>query len=348
MAPKTRTGIEHEELKGFTRTVAEIEWLLAILVLLYQVVRGDPANAAPVLIALALFAGFVMGFHYVNFSRRQTRWKLAIETWVMIVFITWILWHSGKLDSPLLNLYTLVVITSALTLGKAITLLEVVLISACYFLLGYGGDQALMPLGHVTDVVVLVAPMLLVAYITTMLSSDIRSALTRIKTLSETDELTGLYNLRAFTTITERAFLQAKRYSRPLSILMIDSDNLKTVNDSFGHEAGNRLLKLTVQCIQEALRATDVVARYGGDEFIALLPDTPAAGAMEVAERIRVAVAHSPLDVRGESAKTSVSIGIATYPDHGGELSSILNKADQAMYLSKKQGRNRVTLIPAD
>ena len=335
-------AFEAEELKGFSRTIAEIEWLLVILILLYQIVQGrDDETAAPIFFGLLLYSAFVIGFRYFNVYRTESRWKLAIETWVMIIFITWILYHSGRLDSPLTNLYLLAVITSALTLGKLITLLEVALIAACYVFLGYSTtSESLFWVYNAGDFMSQFAPMLLVAYITTMLSADIRGALSRIKIISETDELTGIYNVRAFNALANRTHKQSLRYGHAYSVVMVDSDNLKTVNDEYGHEAGNRLLKMTVNCIQHLLRETDVLARYGGDEFVLLLPQTKADGAFEVAERIRKAIAASPLDTRGKPVVTTVSAGIAAFPAHAEELSVVMNRADQALYNSKKRGRN--------
>ena len=339
----TAPGFEAEELRGFARTVAEIEWLLVILVMLYQVVQGrsDESNAQ-IYLGLIMYSAFVIGFRYFNVYRTESRWKLAIETWMMIVFITWVIYHTGRLDSPLTNLYLLTIITSALTLGKLITLLEMALIAACYIFIGYSTtDDSLFWLTNAGDFMSQLAPMLLVGYITTMLSADIRTALSRIKIISETDELTGIYNVRAFTSLADRLHKQSVRYSQPYSVLMVDSDNLKTVNDSYGHEAGNRLLKLTVTCIQQGLRETDIFARYGGDEFVVLLPQTNADGALHVAERIRKAIAVTPLDTHGKDVATTVSIGIASFPGHGAELAVVMNRADQALYTSKKRGRNR-------
>ena len=289
-------SIELEELRGISRTVAEIEWLLLILVLLY-LAFGGPAKEDELAISAAalIYAAFVMSFRYANFYKRETRWKIAIETWAMIIFITWSLWFTGKLASPLLNTYMLAVITRALTLGKLTTLIEVVLIAACHILLGDADTaQTLFTLRGMGSVAALLAPVLLVAYVTTMFSADIRYGLNKARLLSETDELTGLYNTRGFAIVADRLFGQAQRYARAASVLMVDSDNLKAVNDAHGHEAGNRLLRQLAQCIQTELRYTDVPSRYGGDEFVVLLPETPAEGAMDVAERIRDAMAAKP------------------------------------------------------
>ena len=336
-------GFEAEELRGFSRTVAEIEWLLVILVMLYQVVQGrsEDANAQIYFFGLIVYSVFVLGFRYFNVHRTESRWKLAIETWVMIVFITWIIYNTGRLESPLTNLYLLPIITSALTLGKLITLLEMALIAACYIFIGYTAtNDSLFWITNAGDFMTQLAPMLLVAYITTMLSADIRTALTRIKLISETDELTGIFNVRAFTSLADRMHKQSIRYGHAYSILMVDSDNLKSVNDAYGHEAGNRLLKLTVTCMQKGLRETDVFARYGGDEFVIMLPQTKADGALQVSERIRKSIAATPLETHGKEIATTVSIGVASFPAHGAELAVVMNCADQALYISKKSGRN--------
>lgn len=344
-AAGAHASIEQEELRGISRTVAEIHWLLLVLVLLYElfVGVGDAESSAAVSAGLFFYAALVMGFRYANFYRRETRWKIAIECWGMIAFVTWVLWFSGRLASPLLNAYLLAVITSALTLGKATTLVNVALIAACYVFLGGAPDaRELLSLRFAAGFAAQLAPVLLVGYITTMFSADIRYGLQRAKLLSETDELTGLLNTRGFAIAANRLFGQAVRYDRPASVLMIDSDSLKRVNDAHGHEVGNRLLRQVANAIQAELRASDVPARYGGDEFIALLPETPGKGALEVAERIRAAISATPLAIEGKSIASSVSVGVACFPEDGRSLDTLAARADRALYVAKQQGRNRV------
>src|SRR5262249_54086045 len=179
-------------------------------------------------------AALVMSFRYANFYRRETRWKIAIETWGMIAFVTWVLRFTEGLGSPLVNLFLLPVITAALTLGKITTLSIVALIAACYVFLGGTSPTDLLSLRFAAGFAAQLAPVLLVAYITTMFSADIRFGLQRAKLLSETDDLTGLFNTRGFAIAANRLFGQTLRYDRPASVLMIDSDNLKSVNDAYG------------------------------------------------------------------------------------------------------------------
>jgi len=225
---------------------------------------------------------------------------------------------------------------------------QVGLVAACELLLGGStSTERLLSLGFLGGFGAQIAPVVLVAYIVTMFSADIRYGLSRAKLLSETDELTGLFNTRGFAIAVDRLFGQALRYNRPASILMIDSDNLKAVNDSHGHDAGNRLLKLLTKSIQAELRFTDVPARYGGDEFIVMLPETPAKGAVEVAERIRDSVASAPLEADGKRIECTVSIGVAGYPGDGQTIDGLIARADRAMYQAKQLGRNRVVQFGA-
>jgi diguanylate cyclase (GGDEF)-like protein len=289
-----------------------------------------------------VYAGVLVALQTLAPIPSQGRWPMLARCWAMAAFITWVIAHAGADGMALATLYHVVIIVAAVALGPRPTALNLGIIAALLALVWSSRTPA--P-GSAATAALVLAPMALIAYVATRLADDIRKAIERIRFISETDELTRLYNLRAFMHIAERLHRQAKRYSRLYALIMIDSDNLKSVNDAHGHQAGNELLKLTTTCIRRELRETDVAARYGGDEFIVLLPETSAQGAWELSERIRRSVADKGMEVRGLRIATSVSIGIAAFPEHGSDLRSIMNKSDQAMYLSKKTGRNRVTVF---
>lgn len=340
---KEGTTIEQEELRGISRSVGEIEWLLMIVVLLYHAFGGiHPEDQPSAVLAMVLYGACIMGFRYAFFFKHESRWKLAVETWIMTAFITWTLLHTGRLESPLLNSYLLVIITSALALGKLTTLLELALIGACIFMLGEGETRDIFTLKYAAGMFAQFAPFVLVAYITTMFASDIRYGLNQVKLMAETDELTKALNRRGFAIIADRLFGQAVRYNRPISLLLLDCDNLKQVNDGIGHKAGDALLVGLVKCIQGHLRHTDILVRHGGDEFIVLLPETPLKGAVDAAEKIRNAIAENALAIDGQLVKTTVSVGVSSYPDDGSTLDLMLAHADRNMYQAKLGGRNRV------
>ncbi len=336
--------IEQIELKSFSRSIAEIEWLLLILVLLYYVSPGaDVLDPYGMIASLIGFTLFVLSFHYLNFYTRQSRWKLAIESWVMIGFISWVLVQTGGVESPLLNLYLLVIIASAITLGKIITLLEIGLIAAFYIYLAaplYSNSS--FTLTEFSQIMTLFSPFLLIAYITTMLASDVHYGKQMFKSLSEIDDMTGLLNKRSFNSMLIKAAKVAERYGHNMSVMMVDADNLKAVNDQYGHKAGDRLILMLSEVIQDCLRTSDVISRYGGDEFVILLPQTEAEKALEAGSRICSAVQNSSFDVAGNKINSTVSIGIASYPDDAVNLNELMEMADSSLYQSKKHGKNMV------
>lgn len=337
-------SIEELQLRGISRTVAEIHWLLLILVLVYLTFGDYPRDVEPAISAGSFFyAAFVMSFRYAFFFTQESRAKIAIETWAMLAFITWTLAFSGGLSSPLLSSYLLPIITSALTLGRVVTLFEVAVVAACQVWLGgSAAPGSLFSLAFAGATAAQMAPVILVAYIVTLFSSDIQFGLNRARLLAETDDLTGVLNTRGFAIAATRAIGQSIRYKRPATLLMIDSDDLKAVNDAHGHDTGNRLLRQVAQISKSELRLTDVFARYGGDEFIVLLPETPPKGALIVAERIRAMMENSPLDAGGQRVTCTLSIGVATFPDDGQSLDSLVARADRAMYHAKSSGKNKV------
>ncbi len=336
--------VDQLELKGFSRSFAELEWLLLIVVLVYTIAPGAYVENQWIILKYSLsFAAFVLAFRYMNFYQTETRWKLAIEVWVMTAYITCVLWYTGKADSPLLNLYLLVIISSGMTLGKLTTLLVLTLISSLYLMMGVAtlssGPLTLELFSHLMTVF---SPYLIIAYLTTMLSADLQFSKMMFKHLSETDEMTGLMNRRSFTKIIASEQAKSVRYKHAYGILMIDADGLKMINDEHGHEAGDKMITTLAKTLENCMRETDSLARYGGDEFVVLLPETGKSQAKEAGERIRKAVENTSFDMGGNLITATVSIGVSSYPEDADNAEGVLIKADKALYNSKHEGRNQV------
>jgi diguanylate cyclase (GGDEF)-like protein len=337
--------LEAEELKGFARSIAELQLLLVILVLLYFFIpTREITNSDALVVAMISYSTFIIVIRYLNLLPRETRWKLAVETWAMISFISVVLWHTGLVESPLLNLYLLVIIACAITLGKIMTFLEVALIACCYLFMGYQAyATALFAPETFTMMMARFSPFLLVAYVTSMLAADILRAKKKITMLSQTDDLTSLLNMRAFNLVLQKEIACARRYASPFTLVMIDVDGLKTINDRYGHTAGSRLIKAVARSVRHCVRASDVVARYGGDEFVILMANTSTRDAIVPAEHIRKAIHNTTFTVKGKRFNASASIGIASFPDNVADPGEVLEKADDALYQSKQAGRNKVT-----
>jgi len=327
--PALSNGFEQEELRSITRSVGEIEWLLLILILLYHVFGGTAEEDKPVLIlAMTLYVASIMGFRYSTFFLAEARWKLAVQTWIMTAFITFSLLHTGRLESPLLNTYLLVIITSALALGKVTTLLELALIAVCIAFLGdYSMAAEIVSLKYLAGILAVFAPFVLVAYITTMFASDIRFGMNKKDVPAATEDLTTGVNMRGFTVIADRLFGQAVRLERPFSLLVIECNNLREINDDLGSKAADALVLAVSKCIKEQLRHSDVLGRQAGDELVALLPETPAAGSLAAARKVRAAVAAMPLVLGGQMVRPSISIGVASYPQDGAKLDVLVAHA---------------------
>ena len=330
--------IEQAQLRGFARSVSEVEWLLLLLVVLYLfVVSPDLARNVQMLGVLGGFAAFVLVFRYARPLPQQPQARIAVEILAMLVFLTAVLAFSGGDKSPLMNLYLLPIVTAALALGKRATLLVTVLVASCYALLGVlaGGTAALTADFAITAVGVL-APFLLVAFCTTLLAENIHVAKARIRALADRDELTGLYNMRAFKRLVEREHELAMRAEGNYSLLMVDIEHLKSINDTYGHEAGNRAVRLVADALQRLTRSTDLVARYGGDEFIVYLAGADKAVAEEVAQRVRNVVFATTLEVDVKMVRIKVNVGAATYPEDGQLLQPVMTSADRLMYKDKE------------
>ncbi len=177
------------------------------------------------------------------------------------------------------------------------------------------------------------------------LQDRINSKRRELESLSLTDDLTGLLNHRAMQKRLKDEFSRAQRYNDPLSLLMIDVDHFKAVNDTHGHQVGDRVLKELAQVILESVREIDVAARYGGEEFLVILPQTHFSGSLAVAERVWRSVGEHQFAPDESDLRLTVSIGISFFPNKSVSTSDrLVALADEALYQAKRDGRNRICL----
>jgi diguanylate cyclase (GGDEF)-like protein len=181
----------------------------------------------------------------------------------------------------------------------------------------------------------------------TILAGQLTTALEKVRMSAEvqrlaiTDGLTGLYNRRYFFTAAQYELERARRYQRPLSAIMLDLDHFKRINDTYGHASGDLVLKAVADYCRKNLRATDLLGRYGGEEFVVLLPETAQDGAQEVAERLCNGIAQLAIDTLHGVLAITASLGIAALDSASPDLDKLLDWADQALYAAKHNGRNR-------
>jgi diguanylate cyclase (GGDEF)-like protein len=179
------------------------------------------------------------------------------------------------------------------------------------------------------------------------LTARLRDRERRLEAMARTDALTGVANRRRFLEVFTREFERAKRYGTSLSCVLLDLDHFKSINDRHGHQVGDRVLVAAAQAFTRSLRTHDTIARWGGEEFVLLLPQTDLAGAEAVAERCRRSLEDTVIPAEGGRVAATVSIGVATHPQPPFESEgALLKSADDALYRAKVSGRNRVATIP--
>jgi diguanylate cyclase (GGDEF)-like protein len=179
------------------------------------------------------------------------------------------------------------------------------------------------------------------------LAWELRDANKALRELSFRDNLTGLYNHRSFQEMMDKEVSRAQRYERPLSLVLVDIDNFKRVNDIYGHPVGDQVLRAIGSKLESTTRKSGAVARYGGDEFALIVPETDMNGATILAERCRLAIEQMTIQVGNQTIRTTVSFGVSSY-SHGLPGMSkawMLDAADKALYQSKRAGRNKVTAM---
>jgi len=269
--------------------------------------------------------------------------RFVVEGTVAITLITLLIILTGQESSPFFFTYPLIVAGAALAVAPWVTLVMAGLASIDY-VIAITFDRNGVPLsGQAMALVALnIVSMLMLAYVASYIAREQRRSRAAAIRMSTIDSLTGLFNRAFFFAAVEREIQRSSRSGRRFGLLMMDLDGLKEINDRFGHFQGDQVLRAVAQVIRTGVRRIDTAARYGGDEFVVLLPETEPTGAYVLAEKIRQGVAELGVAGADEEIRTSMSIGAVSYPDDGTTADDLLISADRAMYVSKRQGKNRV------
>jgi diguanylate cyclase (GGDEF)-like protein len=334
-----------ERHAGYDKITGLLCWMLIVLVALYLNVFTGLSHEDSVLLDVSCLALFCYRTLIGRvFPAMHLRLKGVLDLSLLLFFVSVVCWCTGKMNSPFLCVYYLVLMISAFSLGRRMTHLL-----AAGSVLSFLGMAWAAPSAPVLDVacrVVALLPFVLAADLAALLSGEAEKERAEVERLSLTDDLTHLNNMRSFDNLARQQEKLSRRYRRPYAICMLDADNLKEINERFGHLAGTELIKWTARIIGENTRECDIAARFGGDEFIIMFEGHDKEQIRPAVERIVLVMSVSPFTFEGHQVQATLSAGIASYPADGEELRSVIMKADKAMYLSKRRGKNRVTLCP--
>lgn len=272
---------------------------------------------------------------------------VVTEVLVALSLVTGLIVVSGYGTSPFVFGYGLVAVAVSLALGPRIALAVAALATVSYVgavlldpaLEGYSASDLLRS-------ALAIGSVWLLAYVAGVYALGERRMREAIIELSRTDPLTGLFNRSQLFLMLDHEVQRTRRSERGFCLLMIDLDGLKTVNDSFGHQRGDEVLRSLGGVIRRSIRAVDTAFRHGGDEFLVLLPETDFGGAFVVAEKIRQGAEEVGLSAGGGELLTSVSIGLVSCPEDGSSAEELMLAADRAMYQAKSLGKNQISGNP--
>jgi diguanylate cyclase (GGDEF)-like protein len=328
----------------YNRVIRVLAWSFILSVMLIVSVSQLWQPVQPAIYVTLIVAGIlVLVVHEIVSPTNLGTVRMMLEASAAIVFLTMIVLLTGNSSSPFFLIYPLLVGGAALVASPriaALLTLETVIAYGVAAIAGpLTGDLAREALARVA---INLTALILLSYSGMSIAKVQRRTRDAAIRLSTLDSLTELYNRAFLFNAVEREIQRSRRFKRGFCLLMMDLDGLKSINDRYGHFHGDVVLRAVAQIIREGSRGVDMAARYGGDEFVALLPETESSGAYVVAEKIRQGVTELVIDAAGQQITTSLSIGVVSYPEDGETADELMIAADEAMYLSKRLGKNRV------
>jgi len=332
---------------AYDRVVRIVSWVFILAASTIVALTGLWHDTQPAIFALLAAAGlFVVVVHDLLPIGALGTARFVLEGSVAITFATLLVVLTGRDQSPFFFTYPLIVGGAALVVSPRVTFALAAAACAAYIVAiappGGGG----IPATTIAVAAINLTALVLLAYVAMVIAREQRRARDAAIRLSTIDPLTGLFNRTFFFAAVEREIARSARSGRGFCLLMMDLDELKQINDRHGHFFGDRVIRGVGEVIRSAGRRIDTAARYGGDEFVVLLPETDPTGAYVLAEKVRQEVAELRVPVGGSTIRPSISIGVVSYPEDGRTSDELMITADTSMYRSKRAGRNRVTGVP--
>lgn len=315
---------------------------LAVVGAVVAISNAWPADAEAIYLLLAAGTLFVVFMQDLLPATVLGRARPGVEAGFALAFLAVLQGLTGGLRSPFFLGYFLLVAGASLSVEGLAPLLLALAASAAYGIVGLAVAAPAIDAPTLGWVVFDIASLGLLAFIATVTGREQRRAREAAVRLSRFDPLTGLYNRGHFFSVMDREVRRSGRMGRGFAMLMLDLDDLKPVNDTFGHQYGDRLLQSITEVLRKTVRATDTAARYGGDEFVVLLPETDLEGAFIVAEKLRRDVLALSIRVDERSVRTSISAGLVSYPEDGATIEQLVFAVDAAMYEAKRRGKNQI------
>ena len=323
-----------------SRVIRIVSWAFLMAVAVFAAGSGIWVDVLPAIVIVIAVTGLLMLVIQDMVPRTAVR-RIGgpLQGLLALAFVTGLVAMTGGLESPFTFGFPLIVGAGALLVSSRTAFALAVLATACYIGSGLVADPT-PAIGPLIQMAVTLTGVFLLAYVGASVGREQRRARDAAIRLSTIDSLTGLFNRSYFFTALEREIARGDRSGRAFCLVMLDLDDLKSVNDRFGHIAGDQVLRSVAEIVRSGVRKIDVAARYGGDEFVALLPETDPTGGWVLAEKVRLTVAEQGLP--GVEPGPTVSVGVVSYPADGRSADALLVSADRAMYASKRGGKNRV------
>jgi diguanylate cyclase (GGDEF)-like protein len=337
-------------VQTYDRVVRVVAWAVIVSTALIVALTGLwPDTQAAILLLLAFSAVSFLVVHELLPADALGPAKFVLEGSVAITVATLLVALTDGVDSPFFFVFPLIVGGAALVVTPFVTVVLTAAATAGYILAVVAGSPAdSLGSGATAAVGVNLIALILLAYAAMVIAREQRRARDAAIRLSTVDPLTGLFNRNFFFAAMDREIARCARSGRGFCLLMMDVDELKAINDRLGHFEGDRVLRGVGEVISQGVRRIDTAARYGGDEFVVVLPETDPTGAFVLAEKIRLGVSALGDAVPAEGPRPSLSIGVVGYPEDGQTADELIISADGAMYASKRSGKDRVTGAPVE